>query len=155
MLLRWSEPRGEPLKVFEYKSLIELHPEWTTETSICSRNSLGRVDALSIFDNSSQMFSVVYSKDFGAILPNASPDSLIRERLEWSRDILELAEVTQCARFRTDYSWRMSNAKFLIPVEGRGLVAWIQEESSRARELRGWMESSRVKNVRDLLTLET
>ena len=143
------------MKSFQYLSLSTLYPKWSTEISICSHNTLGKVDALSIFDNG--IFSVVYCKDFGPIPKNPTSDKLIREPIEWSMDILTLAQVVQCQRFKTDHSWRVRNAEFLLPDVYRlmGLTAWIQEESMRASELRHWMESSNVDNVRDLLTKDT
>ena len=137
---------------FQYKSLASLHPEWSVDISVCSRNSLGRVDALSMFDCTSNVFSVIYRKDYGPIVANPDPRGLIREPIEWGTDIRELAQSSQCSRFKTDHQWRVSNAEFVSPC-GRqmGLVAWIQEESARAKELLAWMKSSGVDNVRDLL----
>lgn len=141
------------MKPFQYSSLVHLYPHWDTNITVCSRDFFGRPDALSTFNG--KVFCVTYRKDYAPIVPdNLGADKLTHALLEYSPEILELAQTAQNPRFRTDYSWRISNAKFLTPGEGRalGLLAWIREESARTKELLSWMESVKALNVSDLLT---
>ncbi len=145
----------------EYNPLIELYPNWPRDLSVCSLSYINNLtEALTIFDELDGLCKVIYVNDFGPINGSRGPGDFICEALEWGPDIIDLATKNgNCEWFWTDASFRISNAKHLLPQEvsgkppsGMRLAAWIIEESTRASLLRGTMISMRAESIKEMLT---
>jgi hypothetical protein len=117
----------------------------------CSITSLGKVDALKVFDEGT--YFVVYRKDFGELTLATKADEMIKERLEWASYVIRMAH-KDCKRFWYDAKWRVSNAQYLLGDHGprmMGLAAWIQAESQRARELADLLARTKCQSVTEYL----
>lgn len=135
-----------------YRTLLETYPDpRCVVPTPCSVTSLGRVDALKVFDEGT--YFVVYRKDFGALTPTTQASEMVKERLEWADYVVRMAH-EDCERFWYDAKWRVTNAKYLLGDPGprmMGLVAWIQEESQRARELASLLARAKCQSVTEYL----
>ncbi len=135
-----------------YRTLIETYPDpCCAIPTPCSTMYLGRVDALKMFEGGT--YFVIYRKDFGMLTPTTQAGEMIKERLEWASYEIGMAH-KDCELFWYDAKWRVRNAKYLLGDPSpcmMGLMAWIQEESQRARELIGLLEHAKCQSVAEYL----
>lgn len=114
----------------------------------------GKPVAATVVDDDS-MGWVIYQKDFsplGNIRENR--EGVTKERLAWPIEFIKSARSRgsdpATRRFLYFASWRARNAELL---ERGSFVGWLQEESSRAREMIAWFREQGIEDIRDWLEL--
>lgn len=118
----------------------------------------GQIDAVTFAADG--MGYVVYREPYNALgdpaerveIHNGVAHRLLKERLAWPIEFIDAAlasgDEPWAVRFLYDATWRIRNAQSLRLGSFAG---WVQEESSRARDLSALMKEYKAETIDDLL----